>query len=75
MNIEVDILDTRDGLDVNPDIPFEIKQQLRDNFDQINVKAKRPESPEIKSTLHLRLKDHKIFQCNPRRLSFTEKTN
>ena len=37
------------------------------------MKSSWPKSPEIKTTLHLGLKNHNIFHCTPRRLSFTEK--
>lgn len=73
MNIEVEDLNVSEMLEINAQIPVESKQQLIDLFTEIYVNSKRPEQPKIKTTLRLRLKEHKPFHCTPRRLSFTEK--
>lgn len=73
MNIEIEESRVEDSLNINADIPQKFKQQLKSDFFEIYLQSERPELPQIETTLHLKLKSHKIFHCSPRRLSYTEK--
>lgn len=73
LNIEMEEVTLLDQLDINDNIPFRYIQELKNAFESLYIQPERPEVPKIKTTLNLRMKDHKPFNCAPRRLAFAEK--
>lgn len=74
LNIEVnEEVDSVNDLNINPEIPFEYREQLKEEFRHKYVEAEKPVEPKVKTELKLVLTDTKPFHYNPRRLSQYEK--
>lgn len=73
LHIQVDEVDIIDSLKINENVEFKYQQELQNDFKKFYVLPERPEVSKVKTTLKLCLKDHKIFNCAPRRLAFVEK--
>ncbi|XP_071652503.1 uncharacterized protein [Temnothorax longispinosus] len=75
MNIDVETSTTKDidSLKINPDVPNEIKTELRRLYLTHYVEPLRPETTETKSELKLNLNNPQPFHFQPRRMSYAEK--
>jgi len=62
-----------DKLNINPDVPFSVKERFILLFLREYENAQRPDEPETKMKLKLELTNLEPFYFNPRRLSFEEK--
>ncbi|XP_046144395.1 uncharacterized protein K02A2.6-like [Osmia bicornis bicornis] len=78
MNIEVDSeiknLEKKNMMNLNEDLPNEVKERAREIFVENYLLPERPEKPIVENVMKLVLSDEKPFHCTPRRLSYTEKT-
>ncbi|XP_071581961.1 uncharacterized protein [Temnothorax nylanderi] len=62
--------DSVDELQINPEIPYETKVELKQIFWELYVEYPRPSEPKIKDKLKLRSNNPQPFYCTPRRLSY-----
>ncbi|XP_043478273.1 uncharacterized protein LOC122508792 [Leptopilina heterotoma] len=62
-----------DFMQINPDIDFKIKSQLKNIFLEEYINKERPEFPNVNIKLVLKLTSDKTIMFGPRRLSFEEK--
>ncbi|XP_043504567.1 uncharacterized protein LOC122525712 [Polistes fuscatus] len=60
-------------MEINEDLPSDIKALACEIFNRCYIKAQRPSSPAVENTMKLMLRDDKPFSCAPRRLSYSEK--
>lgn len=67
------VSDKIDELDVNPNLPYEIKNRVIEKFRAKYIRAKRPAEPKVKAELKLNVKDKQPFHYAPSRLSVGEK--
>ncbi|XP_076620054.1 uncharacterized protein LOC143341206 [Colletes latitarsis] len=76
MNIESRLVEdsSTPQLIINENIPHTVREQARQIFEECYVKPIRPEIPQNQNTMELSLTDDKPFYCNPRRLSYAEKS-
>lgn len=60
-------------LDVNPELPICVREEVGKLYEEEYVQPERPEKPKVDAELKLVLKEHSPFSTVPRRLSYTEK--
>lgn len=72
-NIDICVNDHINCLNINPEIDLKIQSSLRNLFSEEYEYKERPESPNIKTQLHLQLTNNQPIFIGPRRLSFKEK--
>lgn len=61
------------NLNVQENVPHEVKSTLEKIFRNTYVNLERPEEPEIKFEMKINLDNLKPFNCPPRRLAYAEK--
>ena len=60
-------------MQLNKDLPVEVKQRARDLLETNYINMQRPTKPTIENTMTLTLTSNKPFYCKPRKLSYHEK--
>lgn len=63
-----------DKLDINPDLPYPIKCQVKEKFQKQYLQAEAPTEPKIKAELKLIVKDKQPFHHAHSRLTIGEKS-
>lgn len=61
------------SLDINECLPFQVQSEINNIFEVHYINAKRPNEPETKFKMSLKLNKLEPFSCRPRRLSYSEK--
>jgi len=75
LSIEPSVFDGAEieKVDINVEMPFGIRERLKNNIKTAYLEAEKPEFPKVKAELELDIKNHQPFHFTPTRLSHEEK--